>query len=263
MNIKGPKILIVDIETIPIEAYAWALWGIDISLSQIKKDWSLLSFAAKWVGSDKIIYYDQQERKDIRNDKFLCKKLWDLLDEADIVVGQNSEAFDVKKIFARMVINGMNPPSTFKQIDTKKIATKYFGFTSNKLEYLSNNLSTNHKKMIKREFDGMHLWTECIKRNPKAFAEMKKYNIKDVLATEEVYNKLLPWDHSISFHPYQNDEELSCTCGSQRLEKKGFAYTTSGKFQRYRCVGCGKNSRGKINLLSSRTKKNMKSGIPK
>ena len=39
----------------------------------------------------------------------------------------------------------------------------------------------------------MKLWTECLNGNRQAWAEMKRYNIHDVLSTEELYTKIQAW----------------------------------------------------------------------
>ena len=57
----------------------------------------------------------------------------------------NDIRFDVPKLKARMIIKGFKPFSSFKQIDTCVIAKKTFGFTSNKLEYMTDKLCTKYK----------------------------------------------------------------------------------------------------------------------
>ncbi len=178
---KGPKILFIDIETKPILAHVWRLFDQNVGLNQIQEDWSILSYCAKWKGSDDVIYEDLQGSDDFEDDSKLLGNLWKLLNEADIVVGQNSKRFDVKKINARLVLNGYPKPSTFRQIDTLNIAKAQFGFTSNKLQYMTDQLCTRHKKLEHGKFAGHHLWAECMKNNPEAWAEMKLYNINDVL----------------------------------------------------------------------------------
>src|SRR5690606_7750710 len=125
---QGPKILFLDIETAPILAYVWNLWDQDVGLNQIKSDWFILAWAAKWLGdpASKIIYRDQSRAKNIEDDSQILREMWKLLDEADIIVTQNGKAFDEKKLNARFILNGMKPPSSFKHIDTAQIAKKKF-----------------------------------------------------------------------------------------------------------------------------------------
>ena len=52
--VKAPKILLFDIETSPLEVYTFGLFDQNIGLNQIIKDWSVLSFSAKWAGSSEV-----------------------------------------------------------------------------------------------------------------------------------------------------------------------------------------------------------------
>lgn len=253
---KGvPKVLIFDIETAPLDVYAWSLWDKFTPLSFLKEDWFILSWAARWLGSSKsaTMYEDMEGRVDTRDDSALLENIWLLLDEADVVVTQNGIKFDARKLNARFLANGYQKPSPYRHIDTLRIAKKEFGFTSNKLEYMTDRFCTKYKKLKHGNFAGMSLWLECLQENPKAWKEMKKYNKYDTLSLEELYMLVRGWD---SKHPnfalYNDAEEAQCnTCGSTELEENGFAYTNSSKFQRYRCTNCGKpDLRGKINLLT-------------
>lgn len=262
---KGPRLLFLDIETKPILAYVWALWDQNVALNQIKTDWSIMSFAAKWQGDStkQVIYHDLSKAKDIEDDSPLLEELWKLLDQADIVVTQNGIKFDKKKIFARFVMNGMQPPSTFKMIDTLRIAKRYFGFTSNKLEYLTDKLNKKYKKLKHEKYSGMELWRQCMVGNKDAWREMKKYNIYDILSLEELYDTLIPWDSTLNFNLYTDTDDHVCKCGSTEFRKIGFGYTAAGKFQRHRCKKCGAETRDKENLLSKEKRKSLRVGIPR
>jgi hypothetical protein len=162
----------------------------------IKRDWFVLSWTAKWLHNDKVMYKDQRSKKgdSIQNDKDLLKPLWKLMDEADIILGQNSTAFDLKKLNAKFLENGLGVPSEYKKIDTYLLAKKHFAFTSNKLEYMSKKFNTKYKKQDHEEFSGFKLWDECLKGNIKAWKSMERYNNFDVLATEELFLNLAKFD---------------------------------------------------------------------
>jgi DNA polymerase III epsilon subunit-like protein len=130
------------------------------------------------------------KEKNLFNDKVMMKKLWQLLDEADIVIGQNHIRFDLPKINTRFIANGFEAPSEYKKIDTLRLAKNNFGFFSNKLAHLSSILAKTHKKDEHNDFPGFKLWDQCLKGNVKAWNSMKKYNILDVLALEEVFLEL-------------------------------------------------------------------------
>ena len=256
-NVGKPKILLIDIETSPMVVYTWSLWDQRVGLNQIVEDWSILSFAAKWLddSDDKIIYHDTTNMEDLRDDSELLPILHKLLDEADIVVGQNSKAFDMKKINARLALAGMNPPSPYRQYDTKIIAKKHFKFTSNKLAYMTDKLCTKYKKLDHGKFGGFELWKQYLLGNPEAHKEMKEYNKYDVLSLQELFLKLLPWDDSINFNPYNDCDYDVCTCGSIDFKKKGFHYTNTNRYQRYECKNCGKSMRSrKAEKLKNKSK---------
>lgn len=230
--------------------YVWGLWDNNVALNQIHTDWYILSWAAKWLGAEDVMYMDSRGAKNIENDKPLLKRLWQLLDEADIVVTQNGKKFDQKKVFARFVLNGMQPPSSFKHIDTLLLAKKHFAFTSNKLEYMTEKLNKKYKKLKHKKFPGFELWSACLAGKPAAWKEMEKYNRHDVLALEELYRILQPWDSTVNFNLYNDGTEHVCKCGSTDHKKQGWFYTQVSKFQRYRCYECGAETRDRVNAFS-------------
>jgi hypothetical protein len=248
---KPPKILLFDIETLPIECYTWGIWQQNIGLNMIKQDWTVASFAAKWLGDppNKVMYMDVRKEKNVRDDAKVLESIWKLMDEADILIGQNSKRFDVKKLNARFIQHGFQPPSSFKQIDTLEIAKKNFSFTSNKLEFTSDKLNKEYKKLKHNEFAGFELWLECLKGNPKAWEAMEEYNKYDVLSLEEYYLTLAPWDSSVNLQAYNEGYEHRCKCDSTSFVKSGFHFTGNSKFQKWKCTECGHEMRDKQNLL--------------
>jgi len=258
----GPKILFLDTETAPVRAFVWRLFKENVGLNQIQTDWFLLSFCAKWLGQDDVIYQDLRGYVKEEDDSLLLDTLWELLDDCDIVVGHNMKGFDVKKINARFLSMGYDCPSPYKIVDTLEIAKKQFGFTSNKLAFLTDKLCMKYKKSEHGKFHGFHLWDECLKDNPDAWRELEEYNKLDVLSLEELYLKLRSWD---SKHPnvglYYNDDKMRCnTCGSDAMIKQygKYAYTNLSKFETYRCDNCGSHKRMRKNV---RTKEQMRNTL--
>lgn len=248
-----PKVLVLDIETAPIEAYVWGLWEQNVGLDMIKSDWTILSYCAKWLDKKGLIYRDVREQKDVRNDKHLLGDLWTLLNEAEIVVAQNGQKFDIKKINARLIQAGFPPYAPLRVVDTMLAARRHFGFSSNKLAFLSDKLTSSPKSSHKK-FPGFELWAECLKGNLAAWNEMEKYNKRDVVATEQLYVRLRPWIHN---HPnlgaYQvPTKEHACPkCASTATQKRGLSVTQQGQYHRYQCQKCGGWSRGKERVLAT------------
>jgi len=251
MNNKHPKILILDIETSPILADVWDIWEQNIGLNQIKKDWKIIAWGAKWLNDSSIMYKDTREH----SEKQILKPLWELLNEADVLVTQNGKKFDIKKIYARFIQHNFIPPSPFKHVDTCQLAKRHFGFTSNKLEYLADKLNKKYKKLKHLKFPGHTLWTECLSGNLEAWKEMEKYNKHDVLSLEELYSRLLPWSNEGGFSIFSDEVHNECDCGRGQWKRNGVAVTKTGKYQVYKCTSCGSNTRSRQNMLTKEQKK--------
>lgn len=231
----------------------WRFFKENIAPKQVKEHCSILCFSAKWVDNDEIFYADTFKS----SEKVMLRKLNKLLDAADAVVGHNLSRFDTPKIRGRSLVFGLPLPSPYKEIDTYLVARKEFGFDSNSLDYLSRVLKCGVKSTHK-EFPGFELWVECLKKNPKAWAEMKKYNIQDIIVTEAVYKKMLPYFRN---HPnwsiyVEGDRPICSKCGSD-VKKDGFYRTNLGKYQQYQCKSCGGWVRGRTNLYDKEKRKSL------
>ncbi|MNQ24612.1 hypothetical protein D3C85_378110 [compost metagenome] len=241
----GPKILFIDVETSPIISHVWSLWNNNVGLNQIEADWHLLSFCAKWHHSDEVIYADQRGAVDIEDDYSLLSQIWELLNEAQIVVGHNLKRFDAKKINARLILNGLPKPSSYRMIDTLEVSKRNFGFTSQKLAYLTDKLCSA-KKLDHSKYPGHSLWTACMKGDVEAWECMREYNIMDVISLEELYLILSSWDNKLPNMDVYVDEVLDMSV----WEKTDFHYSQLGKYQKYRNKITGQEKRSRVNLLT-------------
>lgn len=243
------RILTIDIENSPNLAYCWGLFKQNISIGQIEQPGQTISFAARWLGEKKVHFYsDFHDGHEV-----MVQAAWDLLNEADAVIGFNSQMFDMVHLNREFILAGLTPPSPYKNIDLYLVVRKQFKFTSNKLDYVAQQLGLGSKT----SHTGFSLWLDCMAGDEKAWTLMRKYNIQDTLLTEKLYLKLLPW---IPNHPAiglydDTGSAVSCpNCGSKNLEKRGFAYTAVSTFQRFVCRGCGKWSRATKRLDSVETR---------
>lgn len=239
------KILLLDIETAPKVALVWKFWDENISPKQVLDHGHIMSYAAKWYMTNEIYY--EENRKD--DEKELIKNLVNLLDEADITITHNGNKFDLKQIRARAVVNGINPPSPFISIDTCSVARKEFGFPSNSLEYLTEVMGCKIKKGNHKKFPGFELWLECLRNNEQAWEELRFYNIQDVLALEQLYEKMKPW---ISNHPHISLDDYNTItkcpkCGSEHIQWRGYSHTRSYTYKRFQCLNCKGWSRSRYN----------------
>lgn len=250
----NPKMLLLDIETAPIKAYTWGLYEQNISPVQIIDNAYMLSWSAKWFGKkgimfDSIFNHKEEFKNNPKNDKKIAESIWPLMNEADIIIAHNGDNFDIKWLNTVFLKHQMKPVSSFKTIDTCKIGRAQFKFGSNKLEEMAKYLGVGQKI----EHEGFPLWIKCMHGDEKAWKKMERYNKHDVKLLEAVYIKLRP---SIKNHPnlslYCDDINPICSGCSARnsFVKRGFAFTTTNKFQRYVCKKCGKWGRGRKGLFS-------------
>jgi len=251
-----PKILFFDIETTPLEAICWGTRKQFISMNQIQKDWTILSWSAKWRGKKTIMYEDTRKRTDKRNDKLLLPALSRLLDEADIVVAQNGKRFDERKVNSRLIFHHMEEPSDFQSVDTLQIAKSRFGFTFNSLKYLAHYLGVGEKFTDRPiGYNGMDLWSKCLEGDPRAFKIMEKYNKIDTIVLEKVWERLAPWARGTNYinpnlYITNFDEDgkpknYMCQCGSTAFSKNGHSTTTTGRYLRWKCRECKAHHREK------------------
>lgn len=230
------KILILDIETAPNIAYVWGAWKQNVGQNQWVEKSHIMSYAAKWLGDDKVFYHENRKK----NDKALVQSLYSLLDEADIVVAHNGVRFDLPVVIGRGVIHGLVPPSPYHTIDTLLVARKEFRFVSNSLANLSQELGLPLKKDHKK-FPGFELWLECLRNNDEAWAEMKDYNVADIITLEALYLRLRPY---MKYHPNiaKVDEkgDVACPkCSSEVVHFRGYYTSKSGyQYRRFQCQEC-------------------------
>jgi len=236
------KILTLDIETSPSLAYVWRLFKENIPLARLVETGEVICVAAKWHGDDNVMFYS------IHHDgkQEMLNAVYNLLSEADAVVTYNGKKFDIPHLNREFILAGMTPPAPYAHIDLYWTARQKFNFISNKLENVLTELGLGGKF----EHSGFQLWIDCMKDDPEAWEEMKKYNVMDVVRTEQLYDRMLPW---ITPHPavslYGDPESRlngvdTCPgCGGSKLKPRGKAYTSVSVFQRYRCDDCGKWSR--------------------
>lgn len=251
------KILYLDIETAPNLAYIWRFFKENVGLNQIKDHMYVMSFSAIW-GDDpdhRVMYFENRTQ----NDRAITEQFLKLLDEADIVIGHNVEAFDCATMCGRALVHGLKPPSPYKVVDTWKVAKKEFKFPSNSLAYLSEVLDIPHKKLQHKQFPGFELWAECIAGNEEAWSEMKEYNIWDTLSVRDVYRVMRPWIRGhANLGVFEEGSSLVCPkCGGHHLQRRGFAYTNVGKYQRFVCMDCGGWARSRFTEYPKDLAKNL------
>ena len=124
---RKPKILFWDIETTDLElairTYGLKNYTKYFNHKTIKRDWTMLGASWKFKG-DMRPSVVSVKASDPFNDEGVVRVLYQVLQEADVLVGHNSDRFDLKKFNTRALHYGLAPLHirTQQTVDTLKIA---------------------------------------------------------------------------------------------------------------------------------------------
>lgn len=246
------KILLLDIETSPNLAYVWGMWKQNISMDKIVAKGHVLCFAAKWYGQREMMFSSTRDGQ-----KAMLRRIHRLLDESDMVVHYNGKSFDIPTLNKEFVTKGMNPPAPYKQVDLLEVVRDQFRFPINKLDYVAQTLGIGRKV----RHPGFQMWVDCMAGDDRAWRKMEKYNRRDVVVLERLYDRLKPW---VRNHPnvaaFDDRPDACPRCGEEgTLQRRGLTPPKSGsqtRYARYVCAGdrgCGGWLRGTKVLARSRT----------
>lgn len=252
------RIVNLDIETAPSFGAFFELYK-EGNIVWKEKEWFVMSMAWKYLGDKKVYiasiwdfeewdmafcqscsqirmdYVEQAEEK-------LMGVLWDVLDKADLIVGHNSDQFDLKKLNAKFIKYRIDPPSPYKSLDTKKMNKGVANTDSNKLNDLGEFYGLGQKMETQKD-----LHKKCLKNDKKAQKEMEEYNKKDVILDEKLYLRLRGWAKTGPNLNLTLGSFTNCPrCGSEHIVKGGYYYMSTTTYQSYRCKNCGHRPKGEL-----------------
>ena len=238
---KKPKILYYDIETTPLLAYIWRCGKQVVRHNQLAKSnkkYDIICITYCWNDGKPAKsldwgYLEQDSSK-------MIEKFDEIIREADITIGKNSDSFDVKHINTLRMLSGLPgmPEWSMYTDDLQKQMKKHFYLPSYSLDYFSELLGFGGK--MKMEFsDWIHIVEQTRGEGRKRFAKMIEYGKKDVEDTRAI------WEHCEKhFTPKFNANHLNkgmvCSnCGSENIRKNGTRYRGQTKYQHFYCNGHG------------------------
>lgn len=241
---RDVKVLFIDLENSPILGFSWDSY--EATLLDVVEDSKILCFSYKWQHETKIhnvslLDFPYKPNRFKIDDSKVVAELWGLFNEADIIIAQNGDRFDVRVANARFLAHGLPPPSPYQTIDTLKIARRYFKLAFNSLDHLCRFLK------IERKVDagGIHTWWKCMDGDPKAWKHMIYYCNADVDRLVKVYNKMKGWHKN---HPnvslYTRRDDACPRCQSTNSQLNGKRLVAGGWKQEYMCNDCGGYWRG-------------------
>lgn len=191
-SIEDPRILIYDIETPRLLFELWWSGRQWVNGNDAVDEPRILSISWKWVGEDKVHAANWDLIK--QTDKDMMKQFMEEYNKADIVVGINNNNFDNRWINARAMKHKL-PINTFvRSVDVQKQVKKLCRLPSYSLKYLCEFFDVEHKKL---SHEGITMWRKIQYGTPdergEYMSKMIEYNVGDILATEALFLRLLPY----------------------------------------------------------------------
>ena len=235
---KRNRILVADIERIPGEV-VHQFWDLgDMKNRRFHPDevrsWPrTICWSAAWYDRPKKIM--QAAEWEVGGADAMLRKIWDLYDEADIVVGHNIRSFDDKHLKGAWLEMGLPSPRPWQTVDTLSIARREFGFESKTLDALCKRLGV----AAKTDAYDKKVAEAAIAGDVEAQQRLLAYNAGDITATIGLYDRLRPY---IKGHPHLGlgiGEDRACpNCGGTKFVKIDNVRTTQTVYAAMRCSNC-------------------------
>ena len=242
LHLPAPKILYLDLEISPMLSYNYEAY--ESNALKILVSPMIVSFAWQWEGDKKVYSMCVADYPGYKpgilklDDKAIAKDLYDIMKDAQLIIGHNIRRFDLPMARARFLIHELSPIGGWQTVDTLTDFKRQFKFPKNNLDYLSELTGGEGKTYLKHS----DLIWKCLEGDKKEWDLMKTYNKRDVSITRDLYMKTRGWytNHpNLSF--YTRDERECPVCHSQKVQSRGNQkYFRQGIRQRYQCRDCGK-----------------------
>lgn len=257
---KGPRILVLDLETAASTVMTFGRYNINLSQDNIVTEGGWILCASwRWFGSPTTfsLALTPNEIKQ-QDDGRIVAELFELYEQADAILAHNSLGFDHKVVQTRALYHGFPALPVVKVLDTLALAKKNLKLPSNKLDSIGEYFNLGRKLST----GGITLWKEVQSGDEEAMKKMQLYCMQDVELLYDVYVKIRQAGKAGSdFNAalYFDDGEKRCrTCGSTDLVETGRKITTSvSTFEEVRCNCCGSVHRTRKSTTSKEKSKSL------
>lgn len=196
----------------------------------------IICICYKWEGEKKTSSLTWDSKQD---DKAMLQKFLKVANEAQEIVAQNGDAFDIRWLRTRCIFHRIPMFPNYQTIDTLKASRSKFRFPSNRLDFIGGYLGVGNKIHV----DGT-LWDRVIlEKCPKALKKMVKYCKQDVTLLERIHQIMNPYLPAKTHYGVINGKgKVSCPeCGSKNTKKNRRMVSPLGTIkQQYVCKDCGK-----------------------
>ncbi len=244
--------LFFDIETSPCLGWFWRpSFQMSLGYHNIIEQAKIICICYKWSDNDKVYHLNWDKKQ---CDKLMLQKFIKILNEADEIVGHNSDKFDIKWIRTRCLFHNISMMPSYQSLDTLKAVRGGMNFPSNRLDSIGRYLGEGKKIKTTEE-----LWFDVWRKNSKtALKGMIDYCKQDVVLLEKIFNKINPYINNKA--GIDRDFKSDCPeCGSNDMRVKAYKTSAAGaKYVSLQCHDCGKYHKVTTGTYNSDNKKRTK-----
>jgi uncharacterized protein YprB with RNaseH-like and TPR domain len=226
---KEPKLLFLDIEATALNA----VFGV------------CLCVGYKWLGESKVYVPTILDgpTTGMLDDKELLRKFSEIYNSADYVCGHYAMYYDIPFLQTRLLKHRLPPLDTrIPLVDTWWVARKTLKLYNNRLDTLAKYIGVQHSKTPLTPDD----WIQAAHGSKKSLKYIVEHCKMDVLVLEECYQALRPFmKNEPARGLFLDCEPNTCiSCGSRKLQRRGYSTAKTRRRPRYQCQGCGKWQQG-------------------
>lgn len=236
--------LVLDIETSPHKCWSFQTYKTTIYPDQVIEPSRAISWSAKWHGEKPVHFMSEYHDSYLQ----MLHGIRLLLDQADVAIAYNGDRFDIPRLNQQFRLNKIPYPSPFVKVDVYKVIKKIEVWPFHKLGWITEDLGLSGKT----DPGGMIHWRECLgdfgeERQRKAWNRMRRYNKRDVVTLEELFDEYRADITNIPavdlFGPEAEAAVVppcpACVDGG-RPTRQGYKRTKTRRYPQYQCQNCGR-----------------------
>lgn len=264
------KIVYFDIETLPLKGYFWQPGQQYVGHSNLIPShsmWDLICIQyAINDGPVKVLRYDKHGGA-----KDIIEKFDAIIADADVVLGKNSDRFDVKMLNAMRLFLGVKSMLGWEKYteDLEKQMRRYLRLPSQSLDYISKQLGvggkhrmemgdwidiSRYKELTTLKSSGLDVMTinivskymfkekasDIIKAGKVALDKMCNYGAKDTEDTRTIWKYCQAhFDPKFNRAKWVGEKHACKRCGEGNIKKNGTRVAGKTLYQHFYCNDCG------------------------
>jgi len=203
---------------------------------------NILCIGYKWHGEGKPKVLSLRDypgfKKDPTDDRRLVKDFARIFHEADMQVTWFGTRFDFPYLQSRLLWHGMKPLPEIRHFDGWWVAKKKLKLHSNRLATVQDFLDLPSSKT---PLNFRELARSRAGHIP-SLKSVERHCYFDVEVLEQAYDKIK--SYAGRYHPnlsaITGDLEACPTCGSNKLQRRGFKYAHTRVYRQIHCQECGR-----------------------